>query len=182
MTPIPFPLALSPAPPLTCSYPTPMLKNLWNRLILSRRREIPFMIFFWFLLSFIVSRLFVLAMESNLLPDLYLNVRGIHVHHFNYGLVLIIVTGFIALAARQFTEKHVHGLAITFGIGLGLIFDEFSLFILLEDNYWARHSYDAVVVLSLIFLNIIYFHGFWGYIVRKLRFKKKNQPDKLENP
>lgn len=154
-----------------------MFKKFFDRVILSRRREVPFMIFFWFLLSFIVSRFWIILMTANIIPDMYLDVRGIHVHHFVYGMVIVIITGFIGLVSRDFTTLHIHGLAIAFGVGLGLIFDEVSLFLLLEDNYWARYSYDGVIVLSLIFLNIIYFQGFWKYIMRKLPFLRKKQLD-----
>lgn len=146
-----------------------MLRKLFHYFIASRRKETPFIIFFWFLISFLIARTWTWLMAVNIIPDIYLFVKGVHVHHFNYGIVFLAITGFIAIAFRDFSQKHIHGLAVLYGIGLGIAFDEFSLWLLLEDNYWARQSYDAIMVISLIFLNIIYIKGFWMYLGRKMQ-------------
>lgn len=152
-----------------------MIYALLDRFFLSRRKEIPFLIFFWFLVTFAVSRVYVYAVHVDWIPNMYLDVKGVHVHHLNYGIFLMSVIGFVALAFQSFTTKHVHGIATIFGIALGLAYDEFSLWLLLEDNYWARHSYDAVLIISLVLLNIIYFKGFWLYVMRKTRLYKIKQ-------
>jgi hypothetical protein len=103
-----------------------------------------------------------------MIPTFYINITNIHVHHFSYGILFLAITGFIALAFPSFTQKHRHGLAILYSIGLGVASDEFAMWLLLEDNYWARLSYDAVLIISLVLLSIIYFKGFWLYLARKL--------------
>ncbi|KXK10481.1 MAG: hypothetical protein UZ22_OP11002000785 [Microgenomates bacterium OLB23] len=85
--------------------------------------------------------------------------KGIHVHHLNFGIVLLAITGFVAL--YDLRPKIHRFVAILYGIGLALTFDEFALWFLLEDQYWARVSYDAILIITLIFLNIIYFPSFW---------------------
>ncbi len=52
-------------------------------------------------------------------------------------------------------------LAIMYGFGLGLTFDEFSLWLRLDDDYYARVSYEAIIVIIVILLNIVYFGDIW---------------------
>lgn len=146
-----------------------MIQKIFHRFIVSRTKEIPFIIFFWFLLSFLIARGWTWMMDVHIIPTFYLYLNGIHIHHLSYGILSLALTGFIALGFPNFTKKHRHGLAIVYAIGLGVASDEFAMWLLLEDNYWARLSYDAFLVTSLIFLNIIYFKGFWFYIAKKLK-------------
>ncbi len=43
-----------------------------------------------------------------------------------------------------------------YGIGLGMTFDEFGMWIHLGGGYWQRHSFDAVVVVSSVLALIAY--------------------------
>jgi hypothetical protein len=52
-------------------------------------------------------------------------------------------------------------LAVFYGIALGLAYDEFAMWLELEDIYHSRTNYDAIITISLILLNIIYFTDFW---------------------
>ena len=76
------------------------------------------------------------------------SVGGTHVHHLVWGILLILVVGYVAIAIgpgspwREF-------LAVLFGVGAGLTLDEFALWLNLEDVYWSeqgRASIDAVIV------------------------------------
>ena len=77
---------------------------------------------------------------------------GLHLHHLVWGIVLLLLAGFLGFAttpASPWTEI----LAGAFGIGAGLTLDEFALWVYLRDVYWAeegRSSFDAVVVAALI--------------------------------
>jgi lysyl-tRNA synthetase class 2 len=77
---------------------------------------------------------------------------GLHLHHLVFGIVLLLVCGFLgfALAPESPWEEI---LAALFGVGAGLTLDEFALWVHLEDVYWAqegRASLDAVVVATLL--------------------------------
>lgn len=123
--------------------------------IKSRRKEIPFLILLSLLGTFIISRL-----TTYLFPQLTLTVRGEHIHHFAYGIILLALSNLLSLLLPQTTSNQLR-LSVLYGISLGLAFDEFAMWIRLEDAYWSRANFDAVVVVSLVFLNIIYFDGFW---------------------
>ncbi|MGC5035219.1 hypothetical protein ACPXCS_18075 [Streptomyces sp. DT190] len=100
------------------------------------------------------------------------NIRlgGIHVHHAVFGVVLMAGAGVTALAVPDGRPLWRTAAALAFGVGTGLVLDEFALILHLEDVYWTergRTSVDAVfaaVVLSgmmLIGLRPPGFHR-WG--------------------
>jgi hypothetical protein len=77
---------------------------------------------------------------------------GLHLHHLVWGIVLLLVSGFLNFVLRP-ASPWAEILAAVFGIGAGLTLDEFALWVRLEDVYWAeegRASLDAVVVAALI--------------------------------
>jgi lysyl-tRNA synthetase class 2 len=77
---------------------------------------------------------------------------GLHIHHLVFGIVLILVSGFLNFAIQP-SSPWFEILAGLFGIGAGLTLDEFALWIYLEDVYWAeegRSSVDAVIFASII--------------------------------
>lgn len=77
---------------------------------------------------------------------------GLHLHHLVWGIVLILLAGFLNFVLQP-ASPWLEILAALFGIGAGLTLDEFALWIHLEDVYWSqegRSSIDAVVVAALI--------------------------------
>ena len=76
---------------------------------------------------------------------------GVHVHHLVFGIVTLLVVGFLSFAIDpEAAGRNV--LAILFGIGAGLTLDEFALWLYLKDVYWSeqgRLSVDAVVLAAL---------------------------------
>jgi hypothetical protein len=77
---------------------------------------------------------------------------GLHLHHLVWGIVLILVSGFLNFVLRP-SSPGLEILAGAFGIGAGLTLDEFALWVHLEDVYWSnegRASIDAVVVAALL--------------------------------
>jgi hypothetical protein len=73
---------------------------------------------------------------------------GLHIHHLVWGIVTVLVTGFLGFSLQPETPW-LEVLAVLFGIGMGLTLDEFALWLHLEDVYWSdegRQSIDAVVI------------------------------------
>src|SRR5881409_2000198 len=97
-----------------------------------------------FVLTFIAARVVSLLTMTHHMPDVYLHVRGTHVHHLNYGIFLLAGVG----AYLLFTDGPAsHAAAALYGIGLGLTFDEFGMWLHLGGDYWQRASFDAVIIL-----------------------------------
>ena len=77
---------------------------------------------------------------------------GLHIHHLVFGIVLLLLAGFLSFAFQP-GSPWLEILAAGFGIGAGLTLDEFALWLYLEDVYWSeqgRRSVDAVILALII--------------------------------
>jgi lysyl-tRNA synthetase class 2 len=77
---------------------------------------------------------------------------GLHIHHLVFGIVLMMLAGFLQFALQP-DSPWLEILAAAFGVGVGLTLDEFALWLYLEDVYWAeegRRSVDAVIMAAII--------------------------------
>ncbi len=100
----------------------------------------------WSLLfAFVVSRIFSILIMLHRMPNIYLTVRDTHVHHLNYGIFLLAGVGAYLLFSPG---RAAPAAAVVYGIGLGLTFDEFGMWLHLNGDYWQRASFDAVIVLA----------------------------------
>src|SRR6058998_4272243 len=112
----------------------------------SNSRPLARLVLLSLLLTFIVSRLVTILVTLHRMPNIYLHVRDTHVHHLNYGIFLLAGVG----AWLLFTPgPAAPAAAVIYGIGLGLTFDEFGMWLHLNGDYWQRASFDAVIVLAV---------------------------------
>lgn len=98
-----------------------------------------------FLGTFLVTRIFVLLIMMRFIPDFYLYLGGTHVHHFNYGVFLLVGVG------AYFLFRPTHGAPpraaiFAYAVGIALTFDEFGMWFHLGGSYWQRASFDAVAI------------------------------------
>jgi hypothetical protein len=106
------------------------------------------------LLSFLFIRTSARLMRSPRVPWWPGSVTtdgGLHVHHLVFGIVLMLMAGFVL--ALQPGSPWIEIVAGAFGIGAGLTLDEFALWLHLEDVYWAeegRRSVDAIVIAAAV--------------------------------
>jgi hypothetical protein len=113
-----------------------------------------------FLASFLFIRTSARLMRSPRVPWWPGSVStssGLHLHHLVWGIVLILLSGFLGFAINPVSPWN-EVLAALFGIGAGLTLDEFALWVYLKDVYWAeegRASFDAVVVAAVLGLLIV---------------------------
>lgn len=112
-------------------------------------------VLFAFVLTFIFSRAIVFLIMSRRIPLLYLNLRGTHVHHLSYGITLLAVAGGYLLFKRPGAVA-ARRVALLYGVGLALTYDEFGMWLHLGGSYWQRASVDAVIVVAC-FLAILAF-------------------------
>ncbi len=76
------------------------------------------------------------------------SVGGTHVHHLVWGIVAMMIFGYIGVV-HQPESPWREIVAAFFGIGAGLTLDEFALWLELKDVYWekdGRKSVDAMIV------------------------------------
>ena len=77
--------------------------------------------------------------------------RRAHTSRGRSGLVFLLIGGIGNFAIRGDGRPYRELLALLFGIGVGLVLDEFALILHLEDVYWAeegRRSLDAVLLVG----------------------------------
>ena len=114
-----------------------------------------FVLLLAFLISFLFIRTSARLMRSPRVPwwpGSVTTESGVHLHHLVWGIVLLLVAGFLGYVVNPDSPWN-EVLAALFGIGAGLTLDEFALWIYLRDVYWAeegRSSFDAVVVAAVL--------------------------------
>jgi hypothetical protein len=77
---------------------------------------------------------------------------AVHIHHLVFGIVLLMLTGFLEFAFQP-DSPWLEIFAAGFGIGAGLTLDEFALWLYLDDVYWSeegRRSVDAIIIATII--------------------------------
>ena len=99
-----------------------------------------------FFVTFALLRAITAIIHFQLFPhgpfrDL-VTASGLHVHHLFWGILLLMVTGFVALATRDPTW-HLR-IALVFGVALALTLDEFALWLRLADVYWSAEGLESV--------------------------------------
>jgi CRP-like cAMP-binding protein len=151
----------------------PTARALFQRTVVARGAEPSFWMLIGFLASFAVARLVVAAiLHFGLEHRLFMLVPGrdpnpMHVHHFNYGLILVGVSGLAALFPLG--RRALRPLAFVFGAGCGLVFDEFALFWNLNPEYAQRMSLVAVALVVLALVQGAYFRDLWRGLLRRAR-------------
>jgi hypothetical protein len=103
-----------------------------------------------FVVTFVLLRLLTYGIRYGILPVHNVVTRsGLHIHHFVWGILILLVVGF---AGYMIDDVRWHPwLALAFGIGAALVIDEFALWLNLSDVYWARQgrwSVDLAIVVS----------------------------------
>jgi hypothetical protein len=94
--------------------------------------------------GFALMRISTAGIRSGWWPTGNVRVGGRHIHHFVPG----ILTAFAAGGAGLITQNHrvEQFLAVPFGAGIGLTFDEAALLLDLRDVYWTREGILSVQV------------------------------------
>jgi hypothetical protein len=102
-----------------------------------------------FLFTFMAARVLVYLIMARKIPTMYAHAGHTHIHHLNYGIFLLALVGAVLIFAQP-TGWKLSLTTILYGIGLGLTFDEFGMWLHLTATYWQRSSFDAVAVIAAI--------------------------------
>lgn len=113
-----------------------------------------FPITFSFIITFSIARI-----VSHLAPEFYLEISpGLHIHHYTYGFFILAISGYLTLVFSGPRAKF--WLALLFGIGLALSFDEFGMWLRLKDDEEIRLHYDGFnIIIGLIIFLLTWKHG-----------------------
>jgi hypothetical protein len=121
--------------------------------IVASHKQPLFLLLLGFISSFVFIRISVRMIRArvrwwpgNITPG------GLHIHHMVFGVGALLVAG-IGVFATAGSRPWIDWFGLLFGIGCGLVLDEFALILHLEDVYWSeqgRKSVDAVILGILI--------------------------------
>lgn len=131
-----------------------------------RRREAPFLVWFSTIIGFYAARAFVVFF-----PEVNLMILEYHIHHFYYGIILILLGGALALTFKG--AKLARASCVLYGLGLGMFIDEIGL-LLTEGEYWAEITYMIFFTflatsLVMIFLWDFLKSDYWEEIKESIR-------------
>lgn len=101
-----------------------------------------------FVLTFAITRMVTRMIRAGKGPFRNITPGGVHVHHVVPGVVLTVLGGFGAVASGR--EGVTAGVcAVVFGVGAGLMLDEFAMILHMDDVYWTEQGRQSVEVVVL---------------------------------
>jgi hypothetical protein len=132
---------------------TASIGSAYQHGIVDTGREPHFLFFVAFLLTFAFIRTstHMIRAQVSWWPG-NVSVGGTHIHHLVWGILLLLICGYIAVAIAPDSPWR-ELVAVFFGIGTGLTLDEFALWLNLKDVYWekqGRRSIDAVIIAAAV--------------------------------
>jgi hypothetical protein len=108
-----------------------------------------------FLVTFVGVRILVQLISRHVGPFQWVMVRGHHIHHLVWGILILLLVGYGWLLdlGRLHSPMSIFFsrlMSVSYGVGAALTLDEFALWLNLEpDAYWTREgriSIDAVIL------------------------------------
>jgi CRP-like cAMP-binding protein len=142
------------------------LGGLFARFVGAHVREPTFWVLAGFVGAVAVSRAVVAFILRFGLQHQFFNLHDsggpnpLHMHHFNYGFALVVLTGLLAFFPAS--RRTLRALAAAFGVGLGLVFDEFALIWNLDPNYYQPLNYWAQALLAAVLVQLVYFRRLYA--------------------
>jgi hypothetical protein len=139
---------------------TRILADLYRLHFKDERRERLFLASVAFLITFASVRLITTMIRAGTGPFHNITAGTTHIHHLVWGIVVLLIVGYVWLFEVGVTSGWVASLtALAFGVGAALTLDEFALWLNLEDDYWTkqgRESIDAVALFgALLALSVL---------------------------
>jgi hypothetical protein len=112
-----------------------------------------------FFITFLGARLLVRLIMHNEGPFEWVVVRGRHIHHLVWGILILLLVGYgwlldLGRSHSQLSIFYSRLMSVSYGVGAALTLDEFALWLNLEPNlYWShagRLSVDAIIVFGSV--------------------------------
>ena len=96
-----------------------IVKSIFD--IRNRNKSRLFIVLIFFLVSFSLARLYSLYI------DVFVFIRGYHIHHFYYGALALSLGGILGILKNHDNMKRIFIASALIGIGMGLFADELGL-------------------------------------------------------
>jgi len=129
---------------------------LYRKHFADRRKERQFISATSFFVTFAVVRGITHSIRAGIGPFHNIGSGGRHIHHMTFGIIGLIVVGYLWMLELGVGSGSRAGSRVSsgaYGAGAALTLDEFALWLNLQDVYWAkqgRESIDAVVLFGTL--------------------------------
>ncbi|MHB8576071.1 MAG: hypothetical protein ACYDCQ_12155 [Dehalococcoidia bacterium] len=124
------------------------LLHLYREHVEKEKREERFLIALSYIAMFLLLRFITHSIKDRrftwLFHDVSSGKSGLHVHHFVFGIIGLLIAGYIAIALHPTRQRYLRLLAVAFGVCAALIIDEFALWLNLKDVYWTMQGRESV--------------------------------------
>jgi len=138
------------------------IRRLYGHHFADERRERLFLASGAFFVTFLIVRMITISIRMSVGPFHNVATGGVHIHHLVWGILLLLVVGYVWLLEIGVGSSWIASLtALAFGVGAALTLDEFALWLNLRDVYWqqqGRESIEAVLIFGGL-LSV----GWWGW-------------------
>src|SRR5438132_12917954 len=121
------------------------LKRLYHHHSLDGRSERLFLSSLGFLATFGIVRGITHMIRAGIGPFHNLTGGGLHIHHLVWGILLLLVVGYVWLLEIGVGSSWVASLtAMAFGVGAALTLDEFAIGLHMQDVYRERQGRESM--------------------------------------
>jgi hypothetical protein len=144
----------------------PKLGELFHLYVRDRPKRRLLLAAIGFFVTFGVARAMAYGAYRNAGPFHYVYIRGTHIHHLVWGILLLLAVGFcwlieVGTGAQSSSLFASRLMSLLYGVGAALTLDEFAIWLHVEEAvYWTRRdlaSLDAVILFGAALLI-----GIWG--------------------
>ncbi len=160
------------------------LKRIYQERFAESRRERLFLASVGFFTSVLVVRGITIAIHNDIGPFHDVEMRGRHIHHLVWGILLLLLVGYgwlleIGNGSDRSWPLMGRLMCLLFGVAAALTLDEFALWLNLRDVYWereGRESFEAMALFGGLLAIGVAGKPFFEGIVREIRRILRMQP------
>ncbi len=152
------------------------LRAIYQRQFAETRRERLFLASIGFFTAVFVVRGITIAIHNDIGPFHNVAMHGRHIHHLVWGILLLLLVGYlwlIEVGAGSGSSSRLAGrvTAMLYGVAAALTLDEFALWLNLNDVYWerqGRESYEALTLFGGLLAIGVFGQPFLTGVVKEL--------------
>ena len=158
------------------------VRHTWLRKIYQHRfteeprRERLFLASLGFFITVVVVRALTLAIHWDIGPFHDVSMRGRHIHHLVWGILLLLLVGYtwlveVGTGASASSQWMGRLTSMLYGVAAALTLDEFALWLNLSDVYWerqGRESFEALALFGGVLALGVFGRAFWTGIAKEL--------------
>ncbi|MBV9156740.1 MAG: hypothetical protein JO097_10805 [Acidobacteriaceae bacterium] len=152
------------------------LRDIYKEQLGESRRERLFLASVGFFVAVAVIRGLTIAIHNDIGPFHNVEMRGRHIHHMVWGILLLLLVGYswlvqIGTGSEKSWRWAGRLTSMLYGVAAALTLDEFALWLNLSDVYWqreGRESYEAMALFAGVLAMGVFGGPFFKGIGRQL--------------